>query len=204
MRILFVMVIGLCCLPVLGSAETVYVGDTLRVGVRTEPTGVGAVVSVVTTGAKLEVLERRGSQMRVRTPNGVEGWVKGAYLSRAKPASVLVDEASEKIESLKSELEAARKNVPKEDVENRNAILQQKLEHLEGENERLRKELDTMDEKTVSGGINPLSFKFDLERVETKHIYWLGSIVFFLSLGFLFGVSWYKNQVSKRLGGLTL
>ena len=43
----------------LGHADSVYVKDSLRVGVRTEPSNSVAPIGVVVTGMQLEGLERR-------------------------------------------------------------------------------------------------------------------------------------------------
>ena len=61
-------------------AESVYVSDNLRVGVRPEPDNGYAPVGVVTTGMKLDVLERKEGYLKVRTDTDLVGWIKDIYV----------------------------------------------------------------------------------------------------------------------------
>ncbi|HEB59462.1 MAG TPA: TIGR04211 family SH3 domain-containing protein [Gammaproteobacteria bacterium] len=74
-------------LPMLAGAETLYISDNLRVGVRTEPNSRQPPVNVVTTGQRLEVLERRDGFLHIRTDGGVEGWIKEIYAVAEQPAA---------------------------------------------------------------------------------------------------------------------
>ncbi len=78
---------GLLLLPFLALAETMYISDNLRVGVRPEPDSRQPPVNVVTTGQRLEVLERRDGFLRIRTAEGVEGWIKEVYAVAEQPAA---------------------------------------------------------------------------------------------------------------------
>lgn len=58
------------------SGRYCYVNDSLRIGVRAEPNTSVAPQNVVITGMQLEVLEREGSYIKIRSDDGVEGWIK--------------------------------------------------------------------------------------------------------------------------------
>ena len=205
MRILFGLLV--CALGLVAPlhAEVVYVDDTLRVGVRPEPVAGGPALTVVTTGTPLEVLARSGAYMQVRTPNGVEGWVKSAYMTGSKPAKLALKEAEQRLASLQQELESSRSASSAQPADSEQSqALQARLKELETENALLRQA--TRESRPTRA--RDADLRLRLERFVTNmgidHLFWLGSVIFFLALGFLFGFWWYKSQVTKRLGGFTL
>src|SRR3990167_2571012 len=68
------------------QAETVYVAERLRIGLRAETAETSAVVKTVETGMPLEVVERLDKFTRVRDPQGAEGWIETRYLTPDPPA----------------------------------------------------------------------------------------------------------------------
>lgn len=183
-------------------AETLYVGDTLRVGVRAEPSDNTPSITVIDTGTRLDIMERRGSHVKVRTPSGVEGWVKGAYLSNIKPAKVLLRDTSQRVEQLEKELAQLRKMQPGQAIQNE--ALAQTIDRLEQEKAKLLAQLESGEGAGHHGNMDS-NTAMDLDFMHVGPSIWVGVLtIFFISLGFLFGVSWHKSQVTKRLGGLTL
>ena len=85
------------------AAEKAYVTDRVFLGLYAEP-GVGRPFRSLETGTPLEVLERRGRWVRVRTPKGEEGWVRAAYLMPQPPARVTMPALKAEHERLKAEL----------------------------------------------------------------------------------------------------
>src|SRR3990167_3611014 len=67
-------------------AETVYVAERLRIGLRAETAETSAVVKTVETGMPLEVVERLDKFTRVRDPQGAESWIETRYLTPDTPA----------------------------------------------------------------------------------------------------------------------
>ena len=193
-----------CFLPLTSVAETYYVGDTLRVGIRAEPGNSGPSLAVVSTGAKLEVLERNGRYIKIRSPSGIEGWVKSAYLSRQKPSIVLLEEAKERSEQLEQQISYLKKSgtgssSADPDVQQRMTQLETERDRLQQELVRLKQEIDSSDGFSGDQGL------LDMENVNMTPIYFaIGGFIFILSVGFLFGVGWHRHQVTKRLGGMTL
>ncbi|MFA7556958.1 MAG: TIGR04211 family SH3 domain-containing protein [Hydrogenophaga sp.] len=131
--VLLAVLIALAVAPAMG--ETVYVDDTLRVGVRRNANSVEAPLEVVVTGALLEVLERSGNYLRVRTPAGVEGWVGSMYVTSNPPARHLVEQLRAENAQLKSELESATSAQPSPEV---SASLVEQLDSLRQQNEALQ------------------------------------------------------------------
>lgn len=54
----------------------------MRIRIRTEPHARAAVVSTVTSGERVTLLEDRGAWVQVRTPDGLTGWAERANLER--------------------------------------------------------------------------------------------------------------------------
>lgn len=70
-----------------GAVETAFVIDKLLVGVHKEEDLNSAIVKVLPTGTRLEVLARKGETARVKDPEGTTGWVDAAYLMTDPPAA---------------------------------------------------------------------------------------------------------------------
>ena len=188
-----VKVLGLCLLYLMtatAQAEIQYVGDTLRVGVRAEPNRSLPSIVVIETGAAVEVLERKQGFLHIRTGGGIEGWVKSSYLSSRKPAKLILDEARKEQQALQAELERLRaemKATPQQDNHAAMQALQIRLDKLAKENHDLR--------VLVAG---------DTAGEDNSWLYWFSGILAVGPLGFLLGLLWYRYQIMKKLGGLTL
>lgn len=198
----------LLILPINLMAETLFVGDTLRVGIRPEPSKHVPSISIIKTGASVEVLERKNSYAKIRTQNGVEGWVKSAYLTRKTPANKELQAANKKIKTLENELSALQK-ASGEQTTKAQQELQATIQQLQTEKSNMLKELNdlkTQPATTTSNKANKHELAgFDLTSLNKDLLYIiLGAIIAILVLGFMVGVSWYKQQVTKRLGGLSI
>lgn len=190
---------GLFILSPTALAESLYVADTLRIGVRTDTSSDAASVSVIVSGAQVDVLEQKGNMVKIKTENGAEGWVKSAYLTNKKPAVLLLREANEKIRKLENEIQGL-KSRPSMAGGDASVAVSNQIEQLEADKSSLLEELETLRGQTPT---NDSAFMDGSGN--SNIIYWIiGSLVVILSLGFLFGVTWHKHQVMKRLGGLSL
>jgi len=195
-------------LPINLIAETLFVGDTLRVGIRPEPSKSVPSISIIKTGASVEILERKNSYAKVRTQNGVEGWVKSAYLTRKTPANKKLQAANKKIKALEKELITLQKSSGAKTSEAQRK-LQATIKQLQTEKSTMLKELNELKtQPTTVSSSNDTKNKiagFDLTNLNKDLMYIiLGAIIAILVLGFMVGVSWYKQQVTKRLGGLSI
>lgn len=171
-------------------AEVLYVHDELRLGVRPQANSSDTPLTVVTTGARLEVLGRAGNFVQVRTASGVEGWVNAAYLSEDKPARLILEELEAEREALLTRL--ADLQMQLEGSQEQVLLLGQRIEsmadneaELQQQNARYRAEL-ALDEKDLSWLYQAL-----------------GGIFLFL-LGIYLGVKWYRHSISERMGGLEI
>ena len=82
-------------------ADTRYVGEQFRLGLHERAAIDSTIVELVPIGTALEVLAREGELVRVRTTEGVEGWVDARYLSETPPGS-------EALQALETELAGAQ------------------------------------------------------------------------------------------------
>ena len=132
-RIIFIMMLSLfLVLP--AHAETAYVTDKLYAGLRPQPDKETVPVKTVSTGALLEVLERRGNFTRVRDAEGVEGWIDSTVLATEPPARVQLDSLKKQQDGLKAQLDKAAAALSQEAA--RSAELAKKLAEKTGDAEK--------------------------------------------------------------------
>ncbi len=170
-------------------AETLYVTDTLRVGVRPEPSARVAPTHVVTTGAALEVLERQDGYLRIRTPEGIEGWIKAVYAAKSPPARqqlATLREQHEALEKRFKELEASLQA-----VQEGSRTLSEEVERLQAENLKLRLELARSQggDRNLRGAGPQQSFLAILAAVAA------------LGAAFGLGYLWHHWRTRRFLGG---
>ena len=67
------------------QAETVYITDSLLVGLHEEKSIDSAILKVLPTGTTLEVIKRDNDFVNVRDPKGVTGWISNSYLITNDP-----------------------------------------------------------------------------------------------------------------------
>ncbi|MBS3803191.1 MAG: TIGR04211 family SH3 domain-containing protein [Oleiphilaceae bacterium] len=101
LRLFLLILLTAACLPVHG--KTVYIDDTLYAPVRSgEGTQYRVLHNGVRSGTPVELLERSESgYSRVRTPDGIEGWIVSRYLTE-RPI------AKDRLNAMEKELERAR------------------------------------------------------------------------------------------------
>ncbi len=171
-------------------ADTVYVSDNLRVGVRPSPDSSIAPIDVVTSGMHLNVIESEAGYIKIRTNTGITGWVKEVYMTKDIPVR-------EKYKDLSAKYEAQH-NIISE--------LKEKIESLTKVKVALITDLDK--ERTEKSNIELQLARF----VEAKYVDNLGNgqnfiififIVIFIA-AFFIGMFWYRYLVTRRLGGLRL
>ena len=86
------------------AAESAYVIDKLLVGIHESKDTDSAILKVVPTGTKLEVIKREGDVANVSEPGGASGWVDAAYLSKDPPAQQRVVELEKAKAGLEEQL----------------------------------------------------------------------------------------------------
>jgi len=173
---------------VAADTEIQYVGDTLHVGVRATPDHTQPSVAVLVTGTPVEVLEKQQDYLRVRTRSGLEGWVKSSYLSRSKPAKILVEGLRKDNKTLLAKLKQLRAG---------NAVAQDSdmaIRAMQANEELLTEEIldlhQQVKDRTISG--------------KYGWIYWFMALFVAVVLGFVTGLLWCRTRIRKKLGGMTI
>ena len=147
LSMLFGVGVVLCFSETILWAETVYVGDEIKLTLRSGPGTDRKILEIVSTGEKMELLEDGEEWVFVRLGNAKEGWVLKRYLSKAKPSRLVLEELqknhgrlSTKSDELLKENEALKAT-----NEKINANLEEKtraLEELNRTYEELKKDAD--------------------------------------------------------------
>lgn len=180
------------------QAETVYVAERIRIGLRADMAETSPVVKTVETGAPLEVVERLEKLVRVRDPQGTEGWIEARYLTPDPPARSQLAKLQEDL--AKSRAQATEAQVQLKKVQSVLAEQADKIKEME---------------KTATDGPLPVppapvvvkappviptatqdGFRFSYP--------WLGISFAMLGIGFAAGVRWLRESIRKRSGGMYL
>ncbi len=181
--IFYLVLLGLCTNS---FAESVFVNDQLRVGVRPEPSQLAAPVGVVLTGMKLDVLERRGHFIKIRTDKGLEGWIKDIYVAKKTPAILRVKDLENQQKKAQQELSAMVDT--KKALEEANSILNDRIDKLKTQRAELQRNQATQ----IISSVKPSDILLIILLI-------VGVIV-----GFISGYLWHRHQSMKRLGGLRI
>ncbi len=114
------------------AAETRYVTDHLIITLRSGQGKQYQVLKTLPSGTPLEILETtEDGYSRVRTPDGIEGWVLSRYLSEEPIARDRLAKAQKQLERLQADNRKLRSQVTE---------LRRKAAELEAERDRLRSE----------------------------------------------------------------
>ncbi len=89
-------------------ADTRYVSDRLIISVRDGQNQNAAVLGYISTGAPLDILEEKEDLLRIRTEDGIEGWVRAQYIISEKPKVLIIENLKNEITALKNEIETSK------------------------------------------------------------------------------------------------
>lgn len=167
-------------------AESVFVNDKLRVGVRPEPSQIVAPIGVVLTGMKLEVLDRKAPFIKIRTDKGLEGWIKDIYVTSEVPAVLRLKEIEK--EQKKSRAKMADIEKTRAALEEANSILNEKIDLLKAQRAELQR-------------ANAVQIVSSARPGKGISLLWLALS---LVVGVVIGYLWHRRQSMKRLGGLRI
>ena len=130
MKQIILTVISLIALFTLAHAESMYVGDMVKITVRTGPGTEHKIITMVKSGQQVEVLQPDIHWSEVRLKDGKQGWVLNRFLTMEKPCRLL-------LESLEKEYKASLdENAPSQ---------LEIIEEFKTENTRLKTELAERD-----------------------------------------------------------
>lgn len=181
------------------QAETVYVAERTRIGLRAEVVETSAVVKTVETGTPLEVVERFDKLVRVRDPQGGEGWIEARYLTPDPPARLQFDKLQEDL--AKSRTQAAEAQAQLKKAQSTLAEQAKKIKELE----------KNAADRPAPAPVAPVAIKAPppvtpaVANTSSGFSYlWLGISFAMLGIGFAAGVRWLRESIRKRSGGMYL
>lgn len=91
--------------------QAAFVTDRIEVPVHAEKFGQGAVLKTLLSGARVDVLMKDGKYTRIRTSEGISGWIESRYLSDEKPLGLEYLELRSQYKLLQDELVAAQQRL---------------------------------------------------------------------------------------------
>jgi SH3 domain protein len=138
-------------------AETRYVSDKLIISVRDGPNQDDNVLGYIRTGTAVDVLEERERYLRIKTEDGLDGWVQAQYIISEKSDGRI-------IEDLRNEINGLTKKI--EFLKNEEGTLSDKLLAKKQINETKIKELEK--ELNISQE-NTAKLKNDLIELDKKY-----------------------------------
>lgn len=168
-------------------SSVLYVDDNLRVGVRPQPNANSIPIDVVVTGMQLQVLEKGKGYIRVRTEKGVEGWVKDIYVTDSPPAILELQVLKNKIVRLQRTIAHQQELINASETSS--LVLSEQLDEFKQQATDLRLELIKIKGKYYN-------------KRNYAWIFYFSALFILVCVGFFTGVSWYRRQTMKRLGGL--
>jgi SH3 domain protein len=176
------------------GAETVYVTDSLRLGLHAAPDTSDRPFENLVSGTAVEVLERNPNYARVRLADGREGWAKATFLVAEKPAAARVLELETEIGGF--ETAAAAAQTARAAAEQELADLRSELQSTTGSAESIQETIERLESENLA----------HMERLETyRHtlpLAWVfPALVVTLVAGFLVGLWWLDALIRRRHGG---
>lgn len=184
------LIVVLCFWSAAALSETLYIKDELKVGVRNQPNSNESPFAVVETGDKLEVLERNGGYIKIRSEGGVEGWINQLYATEEAPARVQLKDLSSENKQLYDKIRVLEETLAKR--EKQYSRLEKVQVELQAESDKLSAELQGFRRQQPESEPRPL------------WQYYLGAALGLFVLGLFLGYKWHRDRVARRLGGLKI
>ena len=89
-------------------ADTRYVSDKLIISVRDGQNQDDNVLGYIRTGTAVDVLEEKGRYLRIKTEDGLEGWVQAQYIISEKPNARIIEDLRNEINDLNKKIEFSK------------------------------------------------------------------------------------------------
>lgn len=213
-------------------AQQAYVGERLYLGLYSEPGATTEPIRTMSSGTRVEIIERQGDFVKLRLADGVEGWARGEFVTQEVPARALLQEVTAERNRLRLQLETLSKSTVTEEqlkaIQQQLARAEQKSTQLEeqlkkaqsaastesqqqtGQQEvidALKEQLAAAEQTIAELQVRPVESRSDsgdTRKVSTTaKILWLMlSMLASLGLGTIIGIRWLSARIRKRFNGL--
>ena len=116
-------------------AETRYVSDRLIISIRDGQDQNAAVLGYIETGTPVDILEEKEDLLKIRTEDGIEGWVRAQYIVSEKPKPLIIEGLKNEIKALNEEIQNIKneKESASDKLSESKKIYQEKIEELKEE-----------------------------------------------------------------------
>lgn len=190
-------VVILTLLPLAAVAETAYVTDNLRLGLHQSENTSDRAFRMLDSGQALEVLYRDGNYANVQLPDGMQGFVKAAYLVSDKPARLIVAETIAERDALRDELNATKEALAEPAAAI--AALESQRDELSTSLANAQSQVADLQEQNESLSGLQERYKGSLP------LSWVAvALAVVLVAGFLLGNWWVDHRIRKRHGGIRI
>ncbi|NNJ91422.1 MAG: TIGR04211 family SH3 domain-containing protein [Gammaproteobacteria bacterium] len=162
------IITGLLLILAVTTTQAAYITDKLVAGLYKEAKVTDKPVKALTSGTPLEVVSRKNGFIKVRTSDGVIGWVESTYLTDEKPARSILLDTQAKLSILQKKLDKLsrlEKNADAAKAVDEIAALQEKLAQAQGKISQLEIQLKAL---RISG--DQLDESRDLLEREKKQL----------------------------------
>jgi len=140
-------------------ADDMYVTDQLLVGIYTDRSLSGPPVKLLKSGTRLDVIQRDGQVVEVKTSDNAQGWLKASYLTLEPPAQTQLTLYKQKIEKLNARIK--RQWTKAANAENN-------LKKIEAENLKMQKQLDKLNKQSASGKNQSAELQQQLQQLQNE------------------------------------
>jgi SH3 domain protein len=192
------LVIGtIAFLPLFAAAETAYVTDNLRLGLHQAADTSDRAFRTLDSGQELEILTRDRNYAHVSLPDGVQGYVKAAYLVDEKPAKLIVAETQAEVDRLRAELEQLRRQFagPAATI----SALEQETSTMQAQLESNSAQIAELSEENTD-----LRYRQSQQQYSLPLVWVAGATAVCLLGGFLLGLWWIDRRSRARHGGIRI
>lgn len=183
--------------PLAALAETAYITDNLRLGLHQATDTSDRAFQTLESGQELEIISRDRNYANVRLPDGVEGYVKAAYLVSEKPAKLIVAETQATVETLQTELDETKAAF---------AAPAATIDRLEQELTASQTEVSQNVARTteLSAELEDYRNRQDQYKYSLPFMWVGGAMLVCLLAGFLGGLWWVDMRSRRRHGGIRI
>ncbi|HED16710.1 MAG TPA: TIGR04211 family SH3 domain-containing protein [Gammaproteobacteria bacterium] len=140
-------------------ADDMYVTDQLLVGIYTDRSLTGPPVKLLKSGTQLEVVQRDGQVVEVKTSDNNQGWLKASYLTLEPPAQAQLAKQKQKIGQLNSRIK--RQWTKAANAENN-------LKKIEAENLKTKQQLERLTKQSASGKNQSVELQQQLQQLQNE------------------------------------
>jgi len=176
------------------GAETVYVTDSLRLGLHAAADTSDRPFDNLVSGTAVELLERNSNYAYVRLADGREGWVKATFLVAERPAAARVLDLEAEIGGFEHAATAAK--TAQAAAEQQLAGLRSELQATTGSAESIQETIERLQRENSAHEAQLEGYRHALPLAWV-----LPAVGVALVGGFLFGLWWLDAWIRRRHGG---